>query len=634
MGGKILTLEDELINILGEENVKTSEIDCLCYSRDMSVHFGKPDVVVFPTTKDQVVKIVELANRGIEGYKSKIPITPRGSGTSVTGAVIPTQGGIVIDFTKMNKIIEVNIKDGYAVVQPGVICGDLNKELSEEGYFFPPDPGSSSVCTIGGMVSTNASGLRAVKYGTTKNHILGLEVVLTDSRVLKTGTRAPKTSAGYDLTRLFINSEGTLGLVTEITIKISPLPEHTAMVLAYFEKIEDLGNAASKILMSGIELSACEVMDKISIDVVNEAMDLDLPDIEGMLVMEVDGFKEAVNTQIKRIVDICNDPAHKALEVKSTDNKLERLKLWKARAGLVSALSRYESGYRLIPIAEDFGVPVSKIPDAINEAHAISKKHDIIIATFGHIGDGNTHTTFIMDVRKPQEWDKVRVVGQELIELALKLGGTISAEHGTGIAKAPYIEREIGLGLEIMKKIKKTLDPNNIMNPGKMGLTDEKTDIYDYFAFSELQDHPENVKSFGKDIDDEILICVQCGFCRAGCPTFNETTLESLNARGRVLLCYGLLSGQIEPNQEVADKIYQCTTCMNCTTTCPSGIEVVKIIERVRQFLVEKGFIIPNHSKIADNIASSHNPFGESTNAREDLVDLASNIDQGGDSSE
>jgi glycolate oxidase len=626
----IMTLEDELKTIVGDENVISSQVDCLCYSRDMSVHFGVPDFVVFPTDQDQVVKIVELANRGVEGYKNKIPITPRGSGTSVTGAVIPTDGGIVIDFTKMNEILEINVKDGYAVVQPGVICGDLNQELSRQGYFFPPDPGSSAVCTLGGMISTNASGLRAVKYGTTKNHVLGLQIVLADGRVLRTGTRAPKTSSGYDLTRLIINSEGTLGLVTEITVRISPLPEHTAMVLAYFEKIEDLGNAASKIMTSGIELSACEVMDKISIGVVNEALDLDLPDIEGMIIMEVDGFKEAVNTQIKKIVDICNNPAHKALDIKSTDNKLERLKLWKARAGLVSALSRYKDGYRLIPIAEDFGVPVSKIPDAIVDAHNISKKHDIIIATFGHVGDGNLHTTFIMDVRKSEEWEKVRIVGQELIDIALRLGGTISAEHGTGIAKAPYIEQEIGLGLEVMRAIKIQLDPHNILNPGKMGLVEEKTDIYDYFAFSGFQDHPENVKSFGKEIDNEILICVQCGFCRAGCPTFNETSLESLNARGRVLLCYGLLSGQLEPSQEVAEKIYQCTTCMNCTTTCPSGIKVAEIIERVRQFLVENGYAMPNHVQIADKIALNHNPFGDPQTTRDEFVEFASKPEEGG----
>lgn len=619
-----MNLQEELEAIVGSENVKSSEIDCLCYSRDMSVHFGVPDIVGFPTTTEQVQKLVELANRGIEGYKDKIPITPRGSGTSVTGAVIPTEGGIVLDFTKMDKILEINIEDGYAVVQPGVICGNLNITLSNQGYFFPPDPGSSAVCTLGGMISTNASGLRAVKYGTTKNHVLGLQVVLADGKILRTGTRAPKTSSGYDLTRLFINSEGTLGIVTEITVKISPLPEHTAMVLAYFERIEDLGNAASKILTSGIELSACEVMDKISIDVVNEAMGLELPEIEGMIMMEVDGFKEAVQSQIKRILDICNDPAHKALEAKATDDKLERLKLWKARAGLVSALSRYRDGYRLIPIAEDFGVPVSKIPEAIQDAQAIAKRNDITIATFGHVGDGNLHTTFIMDVRKTAEWDTVRTVGQELIDLALKLGGTISAEHGTGIAKAAYIEQEIGLGLEVMKAIKNQLDPNNILNPGKMGLTETKSDIYDHFAFTNLLEHPENVETFGKEIDDEILICVQCGFCRAGCPTFNETTCESLNARGRVLLCYGLLSGNLEPSEEVAERIYQCTTCMNCTTTCPSGIKVVDIIERVRQFLVEKGFVLPTHTQIAEKIENFHNPFGEPVTIREDLAELAS----------
>ncbi len=618
-----MSLQEELESIVGIENVRTSEIDCLCYSRDMSVHFGVPDAVVFPTTTEQVVKLVELSNQGVEGYKDKIPITPRGSGTSVTGAVIPTEGGIVIDFTNMNKILEINVEDGYAVVQPGVICGNLNNTLSIHRYFFPPDPGSSAVCTLGGMISTNASGLRAVKYGTTKNHVLGMQLVLADGKILRTGTRAPKTSSGYDLTRLFINSEGTLGIVTEITVKISPLPEHTSMVLAYFEHIEDMGNAVSKILTSGIELSACEVMDKISIDVVNKAMDLELPDIEGMIMMEVDGFKAAVKSQIEKILEICNEPAHKALEVKSTDDKLERLKLWKARAGLVSALSRYREGYRLIPIAEDFGVPVSKIPEAIQEAQAISKRHDIIIATFGHVGDGNLHTTFIMDVRKVKEWDKIKTVGQELIDLALRLGGTISAEHGTGIAKAAYIEQEIGIGLDVMKAIKNQLDPHNIFNPGKMGLTDHKSDIYDYFAFTNLIEHPEKMNTFGQEIDDEILTCVQCGFCRAGCPTFNETNLESLNARGRVLLCYGLLSGHLEPSEEVAERIYQCTTCMNCTTTCPSGIKVVDIIERVRQFLVKKGFALPNHTQIAEKIETHHNPFGEPVTARDELAELA-----------
>lgn len=605
---------DKLEGMVGKENIVKDNIDCICYSRDMSVHQGIPDVVVFASTTEEVQKIMKLAN------ENKVPVIPRGAGTSVTGAIVAKYGGIVLDLHKMKEIKIIDKENGYAVIEPGVICGELNKVLAPT-YFFPPDPGSANICTIGGMCSTNASGLRAVKYGTTKDHILGLEVVLADGRVVHTGTKAPKTSSGYDLTHLFINSEGTLGVITEITVKIQPVPEYTAIVSASFTNIHDAGEAITEILTSGIELCAGEIMDKMSIDVVKEAMKFDIsPEVEAMVIMEVDGHKEAVVNQISKIEEISKK--HHGIEITSTDDLKKRGELWQARAGLVSALSRFKPGFRLIPIVEDFGVPITKIPDAIKGAQKISIDNDILIANFGHVGDGNLHTTFILDVRDKTGWEKVRKVADELLELAISLDGTITAEHGSGLAKAPFIGRELGTGLEVMRQIKQALDPNNILNPGKMGLDASITDIYEDFAYKDLIEHPEKLSSFGTEIDNEILACVQCGFCRVGCPTFGETHLESLNARGRIMLAYGILSGAIKSTPELAERLFKCTTCMNCSVVCPSKIKVVDVIENVRKFLVENDLALEKHKQIEKNIEEYHNPFGEDSAPREELKQL------------
>ncbi|UCE73799.1 MAG: FAD-binding oxidoreductase [Methanomassiliicoccales archaeon] len=608
----------QLMEIVGEQNVVSDEIELICYSRDMSVHEGKPDVIVFPGTTNEVSQILTLAN------EKKIPVTARGSGTSVTGAVLPVFGGILLDMSKMNRIKEIKPEDRYIVVEPGVICQNLNKALAPN-YFFPPDPGSSSICTVGGMVSTNASGVRAIKYGTTKDYVLALEVVLADGQIIKTGTKAPKTSSGYDLTRLFVSAEGTLGVITEITFRIVPVPEYVAFTVASFSSMDCAGSAIAEIFSSGIPLSACEILDDISIKVVSESMSLDLKDIEGMLMMEVDGNKEAVMRHVNTIQEICKK--HGGKDLRWSDDPNERAEIWKVRSGLVSALSRFREGFRLIPIAEDFGIPISKIPRAISEAHKISKANDIIIASFGHIGDGNLHTTFILDVRNKDEWSKIRKVADELISIPMKYQGTVTAEHGVGRARAPFLAKEHGNAVEVMRKIKGALDPNNILNPGKLSLDGEKTDVFDFFAYTDLLESPEKVKSFGKHADNEILICVKCGFCRGGCPVFGETSLESTNARGKVILAYNLLTGKLEPSTELADKLYQCTTCMNCTISCPSQIKVPDIVENIRAYLVDSGFGHESHKKIADNIRNFHNPFGEDDKPRKELADLAKEVD-------
>jgi glycolate oxidase len=603
---------EKLKKIVGGENVKTDRIELICYSRDMSVHQGIPDAIVFPSSTEQVSEILKLAN------KEKVPVTPRGSGTSVVGAVLPCKGGIVLDMSGMNRIKEINLDDRYAVVEPGVICGQLNAAVGPK-YFFPPDPGSSAICSLGGMISTNASGLRAAKYGTTKDYVMALQVVLPTGEIIRVGTKAPKTSSGYEMTRLFVCSEGTLGVITEATLKILPSPESTAMAMACFKNIESAGEAVEKIFASGITLSACEILDRISIDVLNKAMNLKLPEVDGMLLMGIDGPKGIVVTQVNRITGICKEVG--GTDVKWSDNPAEIAEMWKGRSGLVSAFSRYKPGYRLIPIAEDFGVPMSKIPEAILGIQKIAKENDMIIATFGHVGDGNLHSTFIADVRSAKEWVKIKKVGLQLIKLALTLDGTITAEHATGLAKAPFIEMELGNSINVMRAVKRALDPNGILNPGKMALDGEKHDVYDYFAFRDIVGKGKS--PLPEAITNEILACVMCGFCRAVCPTFEQTKLESRNARGRVVLAFSILSGAVKPSEEIADKFYQCSTCMNCTFACPSRIKVSDIIENVRQYMVEHGYSRPEHKRIWDNIEKTGNPFGEDQNARKELQSAA-----------
>jgi glycolate oxidase subunit GlcD len=610
-GGWLMDYIKELIKIVGEENVRTDEIERLCYSRDLSVHEAVPDVIVFAKTTEEVSKIMSLANH------EKIPVTPRGSGTSAVGGALAAKGGIILDLSRMNRILEIDKQNGYAVVEPGVICNHLNVAIAPT-HFFPPDPASANLASLGGMVSTNASGNRALKYGTTKNYVLGLEVVLADGRKINTGSVLGKTSSGYDLTQLFTQAEGTLGIITRIILKILPVPEYVAFAEARFRSTLDAGKAASEILTSGIALSSCEILDKVTIDVVNKAMGLSIPENVGcLLFIEIDGNKQAVQEYIKKISKICE--TNQGIETNWDDDPAKRLKMWAARQGIIASLSRVKRGSRMQSIVDDPGIPITKIPEAIREIQNISEKHHMPISTFGHIGDGNLHPVVMSDPRNQQQWDAISKVAQDLIELTLRLGGTLTAEHGTGMAKSPYIKKELGETLEIMKKIKKALDPNNILNPGKMGFDDSIQGIYENFAFLPLIERTGAIHPFGEALDNEIMACIMCGFCRAGCPTYGETSLESTNARGRVILSYHLLTGRLEPSKELAERFYQCTMCHNCNAVCPAGVRVADIIQAARTRLAEAGYLPPIHRTLMQSIEEKGNPFGEAAEKRIDI---------------
>jgi len=602
---------DRLGQIVGRENVLTGEVDCLGYSRDMSIHQGMPKAVVFARTTEEVSRVMALANEEV------IPVTVRGGGTSVTGAVLPAQGGIILNLCRMNAIKEINKTDGYAVVEPGVICNALNAALAPS-HFFPPDPGSAPIATLGGMVSTNASGVRAVKYGTTKDYVKAVEAVMADGRVVRVGTKSPKSSAGYDLAHLFAAAEGTLGVLTEITFRILPSPEYQAFAKLSFPTITQAGAAVEEILASGIPISTCEVLDGVSIEVMKDKMGLEVPpEVTCLLFMEIDGNKSAVREHIDRVNRICHKKGSVGQEW--SDDPEKRATVWAARHGLVTTLSRVKPGYRQIPIVEDFGVPMSRIPETIADIQAIGRKYGSNIATFGHIGDGNLHAVVLMDVREGTEWETTRKIAQEFIDMTLKYEGTLTAEHGVGMAKSPYIGQELGRGLEVMAQIKKALDPKNILNPGKMGFEGAIEDIYDQMSFRKLIGGPPEGRSFGTEVDNEILACIQCGFCTLGCPTYAHAQVETQNARGRISLALALMSGLMDPTEEMAKRLYECTLCLNCKYTCPAQVNVTQIIQAARTRVYQAGLNPQGYLTAYESIQEHGNPFLEDRAKRTDV---------------
>jgi glycolate oxidase len=447
--------------IAGEKNCSTRVADLYTYGFDASIHHRSPEIVVQPRSTEQVSRIVRLANERC------VPILARGGGTGLCGSAVPLEGGIVLDMTRMNRIKEIRVEDLYCVVEPGVIYDRLMEALAPFKFSIPTAPGSGEACTMGGMVATNASGMRAIKYGAIRDYVLGLEVVLASGQVIKVGTRTLKNSSGYQLERLFVGSEGTLGIITEATLRIAPKAKKAAMIVAAFDTLEKAGRCVSQIIAKPLIPSAIELMDSTCIKAVNKTVKAGFPDSEALCMIEVDGEPSAVEDESKTVQAICSEVG--AISVECSADPKQMAKWTYGRKSIMSSLSRYGEGFVSVSLADDMAVPISKIPEAVVAFHKTAEKFGVIVGTYGHAGDGNLHTKMLLDPTSEDNWQRGEKAVGEIFDTVIALGGTVTGEHGVGISKAPYFKKERPTAWETMNAIKQAMDPNNILNPGKMG---------------------------------------------------------------------------------------------------------------------------------------------------------------------
>jgi glycolate oxidase len=453
---------EKIKNLVGSEHFCDSYEERLCYSYDATLDEAIPDAIVFPGSAEEIAQIMVRAN------ECRMPIVPRGAGTGLSGGSVPVKGGLVLCLCRLNRIIEINRYDFYTVVEPGVITQTLSDTVARAGLMYPPDPSSMKTSTIGGNVAENAGGLRGLKYGVTKDYVMGMEVVTPTGEILKTGTRTVKTATGYNLTQLFTGSEGTLGIITNVILKLISAPEHKESVLAIFADMNQAAQTVADIIRAGVLPATLEFLDNITLNAVEDFKHIGLPrDAGAILLIETDGVKEAAVKEIFRVEEICRKNGARSVN-KAKDEK-ERDTLWQARRAALSALARV----RPTTILEDATVPRSRVPDMVRGVNAIAQKYNIRIGNFGHAGDGNLHPTILTDERDREEFARVEKAVEEIFDLALELGGTISGEHGIGSTKARFMPKEVGdVGVRVMRALKRALDPNNILNPGKMFVQD------------------------------------------------------------------------------------------------------------------------------------------------------------------
>jgi glycolate oxidase len=448
----------EIDAIIKTGKVYTEESDRFSYSFDASFGTYLPDLVIQTKSTEELVSLVKFANR------EKIPLYPRGQSTSLSGGPLPVKGGIVLDLSVMNDILEIHEEDLVAVVSPGVLTSNIHKAAEQKGFMYPPDPSSSHVSTIGGNLAENSGGPRGLKYGVTKDYVIGLEVITPEGELIKTGGSTVKNVTGYDLTKLIVGSEGTLGIITKAVLRLIPKPKATATIMVIFDSLVDAGSAISKILSAGIFPSKMELMDQASIVAVEQFEPLGLPvDAAALILIEMDGHPLALQEEVAQASELCR--AVGAREVRIPKDKVEEAELWRARKLVSPAIVRIKP----TKISEDATVPRSKIPQMCERLQKIRDKYGVHLVVFGHAGDGNLHPNIVCDKTDKEEMSRVELAVADIFMAAIELGGTLSGEHGIGMMKAPFMEMELGAaGLDIMKRIKEVWDPNNIMNPGKI----------------------------------------------------------------------------------------------------------------------------------------------------------------------
>ncbi len=447
-----------LQKISGKSNVTRKKEELLCYSYDATGNSFLPEVIVFPGSENEVSQILNLAS------KQNFIVVPRGAGSGMTGGAVPINGGLVMVTARMNKILEIDENNFIAKVQPGVIVADLHKKVEEKNLFYPPDPASSSICTIGGNIAECAGGPRAVKYGVTRDYVLGLKAVLPSGEIIQTGVKTAKGVAGYDLTRLIVGSEGTLAIVTEITLKLLAKPAAIKTLAVFFDSMQKAARTVSGIMRETVIPRCVEYLDKACIDLVKDYISFDLPDnTKALLIIELDGDITQVEKDARDIQKLCF--SYNALDVLVAEDKTQAQELWNARKALSPALYKIANN----KINEDIVVPVDKIPDMVQITQEIQKTSGLKVVSFGHAGDGNIHCNIMYNKADESEVKKADKAVDKLFQATLDLGGTITGEHGVGITKMKYLPKEIGATqIELMRGIKRVFDPLNILNPGKI----------------------------------------------------------------------------------------------------------------------------------------------------------------------
>jgi glycolate oxidase len=522
-----------------------------------------------PQNSDQVSMILSYANL------RRIPVTPRGSGTSLSGGSLTPYGGIVLDLSIMNKILKIDIENNLVEVEPGVVCDNLNSELKNYGYFFPPDPGSSAVCTVGGMVATNSGGVQAFKYGVTKDYVLYVECILVDGSKVELGTKVLKSVSSYNLKDLFIGSEGTLGVITKIGLRIKPLPKERKLGFYIFNTIDNLSNAVLELRKNGIVPILLEFLDKLTSKAVFENLGGDfikypigyvlLADIEGQNKNEIEvEFSNLHNIMLK----------NKPIVTKIAENERERDDLIGARKAALPALSRISPTCCL----EDCTIQITDFAEVIKKIEKISENlnvPNIKIATFGHM-EGNLHPTFLFNENDEKDVEDFKKAKDDLYRnIIIPVGGTITGEHGIGKIKTQFLELEHGNKVvELMAQIKELYDPNKILNPG-IGKADNK--------ILKKESVTRNLKNLAERLLE--FNCMRCGFCKEVCPSKLHYKIEAYSPRGRLCLLNALVFGDLQPSQIMNDIFHSCTLCGSCLIECPAGVPTNEIFEKAREIL-------------------------------------------------
>lgn len=454
-------IEEELEKFLPEDSILSSLEECYVYSQD-GTNTRKsektPDVVIFPETIEEVQQVVKFANI------HEIPVTARGAGTNLIGACLPDSGGIVMNFSKMNKIKRINKTDMTAIVQPGVVVGDLQKAVEEIGLFFPPDPSNLRVSTIGGAIAQSAGGPKTFKYGTTKDYVLGLKVVLADGSLMITGSNTIKNATGYPLSQIFIGSEGTLGIVVEATLKLIPKPETSRVMLAYFDSINDATLSVNNIIDSKIFPSTIDFMDNNAINTVEKFYPANLAtDKTAALIIEIEGSKNSVIEDSNKLKEVLLKSKASGITISNTKEEYERI--WTARRASFAATAKLRPDV----VTDDMIVPRSNLPKLVEGINKICQKYQLQTCVIGHVGDGNVHPQIALNLEDKHEYANYIKAKEEMYKLTIELDGTLSGEHGIGSEKKKYIPMAIDkVALEYMKKIKVVFDPKNILNPDKI----------------------------------------------------------------------------------------------------------------------------------------------------------------------